>query len=180
MKLGLVRLSWALAAVTVAACHFPEAKDPDPTDQSNVTPTTMSGGAQSACDVARGAEVVSALLDTLPHAHHRGVDPVPSALLAEDECQRALDERQVALEAEGQALEARRMRLDQEQLRDQQDHQLLDQLQALCKDGNQRACDAYAFADAKRGCCAWHHGARMCSEGKVVCFDGTESDRCSC
>jgi hypothetical protein len=182
MKLGLIRIGWTLVAVGIAACHFPQAKDPDPDDalsQSNVTPTRTAGGGPSACDVAMGAEAVSALLSAVPSRHPQRVDPLP-AVMAEDTCRRESEERLGALIAEGNEVEARRVRLDQEQRRDLQDQQLLDQLQALCKDGNARACDAFAFADGKRGCCTWHHGARMCSQGKVVCFDGEESARCSC
>jgi hypothetical protein len=98
----------------------------------------------------------------------------------DERCHRALEAKRLALVARGQALEARRLQLDEQRERDAQDQRLLDQLRALCADGKQPACAAYSFANAKRGCCAWHHGARMCSGGKVVCFDGAESPSCSC
>jgi hypothetical protein len=64
---------------------------------------------------------------------------------------------------------------------EQNDAKLLDQLKALCEDGNANACKAQDFATKKRGCCAWHQGARSCNENhKVVCFDGVESETCSC
>jgi hypothetical protein len=64
---------------------------------------------------------------------------------------------------------------------EQNDAKLLDQLAALCQDGNEKACRAREFAVKKRGCCAWNQGARSCNEDHhVVCFDGHVSEQCSC
>ena len=64
---------------------------------------------------------------------------------------------------------------------EQNDAKLLEQLKALCEDGNDKACRAREFAMKKRGCCAWNQGARSCNdEHKVVCFDGHVSESCSC
>lgn len=64
---------------------------------------------------------------------------------------------------------------------EQNDAKLLDQLKALCDDGNDKACKAHDFALKKRGCCMWNQGARSCNdEHKVVCFDGHVSPECSC
>ncbi len=63
---------------------------------------------------------------------------------------------------------------------EQNDAKLLEQLKALCDDGNDKACRGRAFAMKKRGCCVWR-GARKCSEdGHVVCFDGVVSQSCGC
>jgi hypothetical protein len=71
--------------------------------------------------------------------------------------------------------------LDLRAASDNKDEKLLDQLKALCGDGNTRACNAGEFAAKYQRCCAWHHGARSCSANhKVVCFDDTENTTCSC
>jgi len=33
---------------------------------------------------------------------------------------------------------------------------------------------------AQRGCCSWHQGVCDCSNGRVVCCDGTKSPSCTC
>jgi hypothetical protein len=64
---------------------------------------------------------------------------------------------------------------------EQNDAKLIDQLKALCDDGNDKACKAHTFAVKKRGCCMWNQGARSCNdEHKIVCFDGHVSAGCSC
>jgi hypothetical protein len=64
---------------------------------------------------------------------------------------------------------------------EQNDAKLLDELKALCDDGNDKACKGRDFAVKKRGCCAWHGGARKCNDdGHVVCFDGVVSQACGC
>lgn len=32
----------------------------------------------------------------------------------------------------------------------------------------------------QRGCCSWHGGVSGCSNGKIVCNDGTYSPSCTC
>ena len=32
----------------------------------------------------------------------------------------------------------------------------------------------------QRGCCSWHGGVSGCSNGRVVCNDGTYSPSCTC
>jgi hypothetical protein len=62
------------------------------------------------------------------------------------------------------------------------DQRLLDQLKALCADGNAKACASLDFATKKRGCCSWHQGVRQCTDHRVVCFDGSDAsgDTCGC
>ena len=35
-------------------------------------------------------------------------------------------------------------------------------------------------AEAGRGCCSWHNGVCGCSNGRVLCCDGTLSPSCRC
>lgn len=32
----------------------------------------------------------------------------------------------------------------------------------------------------QRGCCSWHGGVSGCSDGRIVCNDGTYSPSCTC
>jgi hypothetical protein len=32
----------------------------------------------------------------------------------------------------------------------------------------------------RRGCCSWHQGVCSCSNGRVVCCDGSYSPSCTC
>jgi hypothetical protein len=58
---------------------------------------------------------------------------------------------------------------------------LVAQLGAQCDGGNARACAARDFAASKADCCNGHLGAQRCSKtGRVVCFDGTETDAPAC
>jgi hypothetical protein len=183
----LAKQTACLAIVGVfLACNFPKAQDPDDVaaEEAASEPSTSQSQPQSTplppeCKTT-GADVVALALEGASQGFHGDTGPGQVERGIDERCHRALEAKRLELIAHGQALEARRLQLEEERERDAQDKELLDQLKALCADGKQPACAAYAFANAKRGCCAWHHGARMCSAGKVVCFDGAESPTCTC
>jgi hypothetical protein len=172
-------------ASIIVACNFPKAQDPEdvaaeeqasaPASQPSVQSTSLPPECQTT-----GTDVVALALEAGGQGLQGQSGPGQVERRLDERCHRALEARKLDLVARGQELEARRLQLEAERQRATQDQRLLDQLQALCSDGNKGACDAFSFATAKRGCCAWHHGARMCSGGKVVCFDGAESPTCSC
>lgn len=40
--------------------------------------------------------------------------------------------------------------------------------------------DVKAIELKQRGCCSWHGGVSGCSNGRIVCNDGTYSPSCTC
>lgn len=49
----------------------------------------------------------------------------------------------------------------------------LKSLKEICKDSK-------ALEVKQRGCCSWHGGVSGCSNGRIVCNDGTYSPSCTC
>jgi hypothetical protein len=52
--------------------------------------------------------------------------------------------------------------------------------QVQVKDQNILSKDIKLDEVKQRGCCSWHGGVGGCSNGKIVCNDGTYSPSCTC
>ena len=55
-------------------------------------------------------------------------------------------------------------------------------IQPALKSQKQETCkQELKIQDVERsGCCSWHGGVSGCSDGRVVCSDGTLSPSCTC
>jgi len=159
--------------VVLLGCQFPKPADTEPgDDDSSGSESSAPAETPPDCDKADKGDVVGAITNS---------DTVNRFAAVEDKrCERAQRTRQTQLQSQQVDLQKRELQLQEQQQAEQNDQKLLDQLKALCDDGNDKACKALDFATRKRGCCAWHQGARSCDDDHhVVCFDGQVS-QCAC